>query len=160
MKYFTMERWIADQDLDSEHDPYEPLRAYRAYLTSVHEQLPSDFRRMLAEVCIHDAALLELNVDLANHRVILRLNAGDVTMREGRRVQLTYEGALTFTSTADRTSGLPGPHGYGDLGNDEIEVLPDGTFAHRMIFSSGIELDVRFATFRFDVLPNDRGQGQ
>lgn len=127
MKYFTMERWIANQDLDSAHDPREPLRAYRAYLDSVYEQLPKDFRRMLAEICIHDAALVDLAVDLSEHRVILRLDAGDVTMRERRQVRLTYEGALTFTSTADPTSGLPGPHGYGDLGNDEIEVLPDGS---------------------------------
>jgi hypothetical protein len=39
--------------------------AYSAYLARIHPQLPEDFQRLLASVCIHDAALRELTVDLA-----------------------------------------------------------------------------------------------
>ena len=47
--------------------------------------------------------------------------------------------------TSDPSVGLGGPHGFGDLGYDEIDVGEDGPFEHRLLFSSGIELAVRFA---------------
>jgi hypothetical protein len=45
---------------------------------------------------------------------------------------------------ADPQTGLPGPHGYGHLGYCEFEALGGELFEHRMLFSTGIELHVRF----------------
>lgn len=70
-------------------------------------------------------------------------------MLEGRHVRLVYDGVCTIHSTGDRLRGLSGPHGYGDLGNDEIEVLQDGSFEHRFLFSTGIELVLRFQAFSY-----------
>ena len=58
-----------------------------------------------------------------------------------------YAGVFTRKSTNPKR-GLAGPHGYGDLGYDEIEVLRDGLYEHRILFSSGIELQVRFTGFK------------
>ena len=153
MRYFTLEDWLADQEFGHPTTSAEKAEAYSAYLADVHPQLPADFQRLLATVCIHDAALRELTVDLKGSSLTLVLDAGDVSMREPRRVRLRYEDAREIVSYADPARGLGGQHGYGDLGYDEIELLGDGTFEHRLLFSSGIELAVRFARFRLDVLP-------
>jgi hypothetical protein len=151
MRFFTIDRWIADQDWRSTHDPNAALRAYHAYLDGVRGRLPADFRRLLETIALHDARLRELTVEIVPARVVLRLDAADLTMREDRRVRLVYDGVTGLNSTSDPEKGLPGPHGYGDLGNDEIEVLPDGSYEHRMLFSTGIELSVRFGAFRLEV---------
>ena len=61
------------------------------------------------------------------------------------RIQLTYRGVERLVSTADPATGLPGPHGYGDLGYDELDAVGPGVFEHRMLFSTGIELPIRFS---------------
>ena len=66
----------------------------------------------------------------------------------GRIIVLTYSGVRNLSTTADPEQGLQGSHGYGDLGYDEVELLPDGAVEHRLLFSSGIELTVQFDHFR------------
>ncbi|WP_162668597.1 hypothetical protein [Gemmata massiliana] len=62
---------------------------------------------------------------------------------------LTYTGIEQVESTADPKVGLGGPYGYGDLGYDELDILPTGTIEHRFLFSSGIELAIAFHNFGF-----------
>jgi hypothetical protein len=114
--------------------------------------LPPAFARLASEVCIHDAALRELAADFDRNTLSLRFDAGDPTMRIGRRVRLIYEGVVALSSTADPAIGLPGPYGYGDVGNDEFEVLAGGEFEHRFLFSSGVELAIRFTRFNYELL--------
>ena len=64
---------------------------------------------------------------------------------------LHYSQVEEVISTADPEKGLPGPHGYGDLGYDEIERFQSGLLEHRMLFSSGIVLTVRHRGFSIDV---------
>ena len=66
-----------------------------------------------------------------------------------RRLFLTYHGVVSFCSTDEPDDGLPGSLGYGDLGYDEIDLTDDGFLEYRMLFSSGIELQVVFAGFEF-----------
>ena len=40
--------------------------------------------------------------------------------------------------------------GYGTHGFDEVEVLEEGLFEHRMLFSSGIEVAIQFRDFVLD----------
>ena len=92
---------------------------------------------------LHDARLRQLVVlpTGADTRLVLDSYAGD------ERFTLTYSGVERVESTADPGAGLGGPHGYGDLGYDEVDVLPSGAFEHRLLFSSGIELAVVFRRF-------------
>ncbi len=62
---------------------------------------------------------------------------------------MNYGGVRSIQSTADPEKGLPGPHGYGDLGYDEIDLIQPGHYEHRMLFSTGIELLVQFSEFSF-----------
>lgn len=116
------------------------------------DKLPADFVVMLETICIHDANLRELQVDVEQRRVIIRLDAGDITMREERKVRLHYTDVSNLISTSDPKKGLAGPNGYGDLGNDEIEVFEDGEYEHRILFSSGIEINIRFRGFQIENL--------
>lgn len=57
MKYFTLEDWIAGQDL-ANYDP-EPgwlvADQYKQYVKSVQDRLPTDLRRLVNEYSLHDA---------------------------------------------------------------------------------------------------------
>jgi hypothetical protein len=69
-------------------------------------------------------------------------------LRGGRMAHAQrYSGVEHFESEADPKVGLRGPSGYGDLGYYEIDVLPEGRFEHRLLFSTGIELRVIFRGF-------------
>lgn len=153
MKYFTLDGWIQDQELDTNHgDSDDAAQRYKVYLKDVADRLPADYVVMTKTICIHDATLPQLTVDIPSRRLTMRLNAGNITMTESRRINLHYAEVTEFSSSSDGDKGLPGPHGFGDLGNDEIEVLEDGLYEHRLLFSSGIELTVRFRNFRLEVL--------
>jgi len=67
-----------------------------------------------------------------------------------RRFEIEYQGVSRFVSTADPDTGLPGPHGYGDLGYDETDVDDAGLLVHRILFSSGIEFEVTFEKFSIE----------
>jgi hypothetical protein len=137
MKYLTLDNWIADQRLGGGEPPsFRAAALYRAYLESIKHRLPTALQQLSDEYCIHDACLRSLRVDLAQARVSLRLDAGDVTMREGRDISIHYEGVAELHTTADPDKGLPGPHGYGDLGYDEVEFVADDMLEHRFVFSS------------------------
>ncbi len=69
-------------------------------------------------------------------------------LRDGSDLELRYTGLTAFESFQTPDQALAGPGGYGDLGYDEIDVLEGGTFEHRMLFSSSIELRFRFASLK------------
>jgi hypothetical protein len=150
MKYFTLDGWIADQDLGA-FDPESvnrPVREYKAYIESIRDRLPADLQNLLAQFSLHDGRLRSLTLDVAGRTAVVRFDAGDITMREGRDVSLHYGDVSVVESTSDPKRGLPGPHGYGDVGNDEIELFEDGGLEHRFLFSTGIQMRIRFRTFR------------
>lgn len=146
MKYFTIQWWsgeVEDQNVASEE--------YSRYLDQIIADLPDSIRRLTREVSLHDARLLRLHVSLSEKSLAIELDGCGYDEQSksyfGRRFRLTYCGVESVTSTADPRTGLPGPHGYGDLGYDEIERIQPGIYEHRMLFSTGIELHVRFSDF-------------
>jgi hypothetical protein len=94
---------------------------------------------------VHDARLRELRLDPTKASLRILLDA----YWEGGRMTLSYTGVKSFVSTADPTVGLGGPYGYGDVGYDEIDALLNGAFVHRLLFSSGIEMEIVFEGFQF-----------
>jgi hypothetical protein len=71
--------------------------------------------------------------------------------------RLTYHGVLSFQSNSNPDKGFAGSAGYGDLAFDEFEVLQEGLFEHRMIFSTGIEIAVQFKGFSYQNLSDSFG---
>jgi hypothetical protein len=147
MKYFTMKRWA-----ENVGDPNEPFQLYEQYLSSILKDLPSEFCKLLHEVDLHDARLRQLNISITEATLTIHLDGCryDPPSKSyfDRDIRLCYSGVQAITSTADPNLGLPGPHGYGDLGYHEIERLDSGTFQHRILFSTGIELHITFSGFQ------------
>ena len=147
MKYFTIQWWSGEFE-----DQMVACRSYEAYLNSVKHRVPADLRRLSEDVSLHDSRL---------RRLVLTPEKGELTIDldgcgpdEGQpsfhelKIRLSYSGVASFESEADPEAGLPGPHGYGDLGYDEIEILESGLFQHRMLFSTGVEFAVTFSGFK------------
>ena len=118
---------------------------YRRYVKSVRKSLPADLWRFYWNMDIHDAHLRRLR--LVGNTLELRLD-GDPLATVRRKFRLTYQGVSSLLSTGNPKQGLAGPYGYGDLGYYEIEVIGDRLYEHRFLFSSGIELQIRFSGFK------------
>lgn len=146
MKYFTLQWWAAETG-----DRQPAFQAYYTYLATVKPRLPVALRRLSEDVSLHDGRLRRLLFVAARNELAIDLDGYDFDrVRRSHcaaKIGLAYRGVTSFESLADPEAGLAGPHGYGDLGYDEIEILASGLFQHRMLFSSGIELVVTFAGF-------------
>ena len=105
--------------------------------------LPPDLLVLQGSVSLHDANLHLLSHDSAAAKLTLTLYGDDGS--GGLRVYtLVYGGVVSHRFTSDPDVALPEPRRFGDLGYDEPDVLTDDIFQHRLLFSSGIELQVDF----------------
>jgi len=158
MKYFTLDDWINDQRLENfekiNGEYIQTKYSYEKYVKTIKSRLPLDFIKLLEQVCIHDGDLRYLQYDKDSDILVLRILAGDITMSKSLIVELNYIDIICIMSIANQQKGLPGPFGYGDIGMDEIELLSDHTFEHRILFSSGIELRIQFENFKLKFLDN------
>ena len=144
MKYFTLEWW-------REGDDGSASERYSQYVESVKARLQPALIR-LHEICtLHDGCLRAIEADMVRREAILDVDGHRYIAEErryGRReFRLLYGDVLRLGSTATPEHALGGPPGFGDLGYDEIELIADGVFEHRMLFSSGIEIAVQFGRF-------------
>ncbi len=145
MKFFTIEWWRRIQS----GDVSDPMDAFRQHLDSIRDKLPPDLLVLQHAVSLHDANLHLLSHDSTAATLTLTLHGDDGS--GGLRVfKLLYGGVVSHRFTSDPDVALPGPRGFGDLGYDEPDVLTDGLFQHRLLFSSGIELQVDFADFKLE----------
>jgi len=136
-----MEWWRGTQIADAG----DPSAEYARHLSTIRDLLPSDLLVLQESISLHDSRLRGLMMRPALARLRLRLES----YAADERFDLEYSGVESLESTADPRVGLNGPHGYGDLGYDEVGVLSNGAFEHRILFSSGIELAIAFRGFEF-----------
>ncbi|WP_020407212.1 hypothetical protein [Hahella ganghwensis] len=142
MKYFTLDWWNGIQELEGQ----DPLDTYDAYVKEYAGQIPEAYMKLYNEIYIHDGELREVDLDIKNRLLHLLIYAGD-DKGSLREVIIKYLGVTSYKSISDAKKGLPGTFGYGDLGYHEIEVM-ESEFEHRMLFSSGIELQVQFESMQ------------
>jgi len=138
MRFFTMTWWGGD------HQGDDPIPAYALHLAAIRDRLPPDLLATQESVSLHDTRLRELQLLLADKslRIVLETYSG------AERLTLLYTGVVRFDSFAAPDVYLGGPGGYGDLGYCEADVLTGGSFEHRLLFSTGIELVVEFRGFQ------------
>lgn len=136
MKFFTSEWWSGCQ----RGDAGDAIAAFRTHLEAVRDRLTPELLALQERLSLHDANLIALRVTPETRTAVLRLMLAD-----GQELELRYCGLSGFDSVQTPDTALGGPGGYGDLGYDEVDVLDDGSFEHRMLFSSSIELRFRFA---------------
>jgi hypothetical protein len=139
VQFFTMQWWSGIQAGGD-----DPVPRYAAHLAAIRDRLPMELLTIVETVSLHDARLRELRLAVNDGMLSIELDS----YAADERFALLYSKVSRFESSADPKLGLRGPAGYGDLGYDEVDVLPDGAFEHRLLFSSGIELAVAFRAFR------------
>lgn len=141
MKFYTYDWWCGCQGPEITTEPH---KEYRKHLESIRGKLSDTILRLEDEVSLHDGSLIELIADTSRRSAVLRVDGDDG--RGGlRRFTLEYQGVTSLRSRTNGRSGLSGPAGYGDLGYWEAD-LAEGGFEHRFLFSTGIELEIVFAS--------------
>jgi hypothetical protein len=136
LKFFTSEWWAGCQSGDGG----DAITAFEAHSKAIRDRLTPELLALQERVSLHDASLFSLSVMPEKQMAVLTLKLAD-----GSDLELRYAGLTAFESVQTPDQALGGPGGFGDLGYDEIDVLDDGAFEHRMLFSSSVELRFRFA---------------
>jgi hypothetical protein len=156
MKFYTLADWKRSGNCSLQEFDEFILRdkQYRAYLESIRSRLPARFQHFLDLASLCDGEVLEISIEPSSAVASLRCTALDNASngRNGHYLRLNYHGVQNFQSIGPEEESFGGD-GYGDIGNDEIELLAEGVFQHRLLFSTGIEIAVTFRDFTFDELP-------
>lgn len=156
MKFYTFDWWCGLHN----DDYYDPGQEFKKHLSSIRDRLPAGLLALQESISLHDARLrlidyhcqaggLTLHFDGADGCGVLRPD-GDDGKGGLLRFTLRYLDVVSFKSLADPKVGLPGPHGFGDMGYDEADIDSDGNFEHRLLYSSGIEMQIVFRGFELN----------
>ncbi|MBI3865000.1 MAG: hypothetical protein HY290_24260 [Planctomycetia bacterium] len=143
MRHFTMAWWYGVQKGLTAH----PHDDYFAYVTALRTRVPPErlpALDALLGLALHDSTLRHLRLEPAAATLHILLD----NRYTGARFTLAYTGVEQFTSEPDPVGGFSS-QGYGDLGYDEVDLSPTGALVHRVLFASGIELEVVFKGFEF-----------
>lgn len=142
MKYFTHEWWIGAQK-----GVYENRHAaYADHVGRIRNQVPEVLLELQGK--LHDALITSVFCNAEEQRLTLCLD-GD---REGELMlmQLTYLGLKAFSITPNPGLGLDKDYGFGQLGYDEVDVDSTGVLVHRLLFATGVEVEIRFDGFDYE----------
>jgi len=147
LQYFTMAWWA------NQCDPLSVCDDYKHYIDSVRGALPEQILRFIDNHLLHDSVVRELSVRAGDETVRIVADGFDVNLDRSVGYELEYAGVVVVTIRGEASDNLPGPAGLGHLGYDEFELLDPGAFEHRLLFSSGVEILIRFRAFRFAARP-------
>ncbi len=155
MKFFTMQWWNEGQTWeDSKH----AFTLYKQHMVSIRHGVPEELLRLYDEITLHDSSVREIRQSSIDQELIIELG-GDGEDGCLRDIRLRYLGVSSFRMTVKTEEIHHGPHGFGDLGYDEIDLADPGFFEHRMLFSSGTEITITFRDFELhyqdDIRPFD-----
>ena len=151
MKYYTFAWWAGEVEDET------VVSRYWAYLDGVKAQLPEAVRAFAYEHNLHDALLLKMHVNPTARTVQCEYDGWDRTSYYPRRYTLVYTDVEALETGGNPARPLGGPGGFGHMGYAEFECLADGLIEHRLLFSTGIELTLRFRglTFEYEEVGED-----
>ena len=159
MKYFTPELYQQFNSLDVEEaeradEAWDKAEAaYKERLVSIREHMPSRVVK-LSELCLHDALVVS--------RVEQVQPAGDgppfppgfwtavaiVSVSLGGEIVSLIYSLSDFTTVKDAPAGWRFSKHDEQWLYDEVDLIDDprGLFVHRILFSTGVTLEIRFAS--------------
>lgn len=140
MRFLTLAWWCGSLD---DAQSKRAMADFEEHRQKIRGRLPPSFWEAPVELPLHDARLLNLRIDVQAKNARLAF----IDHGKTKRFTLEYRGLIGAATTADPECGLSGPHGFGDLGYTEEDIVEDGTLEHRLLFSTGIELQIRFRDF-------------
>lgn len=159
MKYFSLSSW------DILYAENEDAIAYEAYLSEVRMLLPKGLQLLTdgsSGISLNDSKIQNIKILTQDQAVEAFLDGRWIegTIVGPRRFCLQYAGVTqVISSIAPNLHGLFSG-GYGLHGFNEVEVLEDELYEHRMLFSSGIEFAIRFRDFQLSYtdVPNKKSR--
>src|SRR5262249_14988882 len=146
VRFFTMEWWCEVQSGKTARDPHTE---YRSHFESIRNRLAVTLQTFVDGVSLHDGELRELVLSPPACALVLLIDADD-GLGGRREFRLCYGRVSLLRNTAASNLGFRGRTGFGDWGYDEVDVTDDGDFEHRILFASGIEITIQFATFEWN----------
>ncbi|MDX2197538.1 MAG: hypothetical protein SF069_01045 [Phycisphaerae bacterium] len=146
MRFFTFQWW-------SGHcEQVDVIAEYEEHFEAVRSHLPPTAAHLHDAESLHDSRVEAFDIDMLANCVILRLTG--FSRHDGherdRRFELRYGGVSRVVFGPSPEQPLGGPGGFGDLGYDEFDLSPEHRFLHRLLFSTGIELEITFRSFEYD----------
>jgi hypothetical protein len=108
--------------------------------------LPHDLLNVNERFVLHDGILRGIQFDSVTSALTVQVTVDDGS-GGARELDLRYGQVCSFRILPWTGDSLSPRHGLGDLGYDEVDLSPDGTFEHRLLFSSGTEIEIRFSAF-------------
>ena len=178
MKYFSIQDWKTGEPWDRIQ---ADEKRYRNYVETIRHTLPPDLQRLCdfspgwheARISLNDCQVQGIRASYEAQTVTVIISGGydDAEGRQVglRRFTLNYTGVTEFQINAGTENAYnPGPDTepqnaapsiylsggieFDDHGWDEIELVEDNLFEHRMLFASGTETAVRFHGFTLETI--------
>lgn len=145
MKYFTKDWWAGGDRNDGQ------ILDYQKYIDSIKAKLPDDAISLHEQYTLHDASLGIVASNMVAREVSFSLSGWDRNFKERLNYELIFEQVSNFEMFGESLDD-EGPAGFGDLGYYEFELISEGAFEFRAIFSSGIQIKINFSAFKMKVL--------
>jgi hypothetical protein len=116
--------------------------AYRKRIKELHPRLPPGIRKLMRSVTLHDASVVAINLaeERGRTRFFLTLELDGKGRRAG--IQLRYDMAKPLNVVFHEPNAAEGTALFALY--DEFDVAPDGTPAHSILMTGGVEIRVRF----------------
>jgi hypothetical protein len=133
-------------------EPPSVFEDYGRYIDAVRGALPSTAPTFLDRHTLHDAVVRQFAINLENQ--LVRVSAdGFATVERPVAYDLEYRGVTDVVIAGSSDEALGGPPGLGHLGYHEFEPLASDLVEHRLLFSTGVEIQLRFREFSFGAEP-------
>lgn len=150
MRFLTMNWWAGDDTADRGAE-------YEAHLERIWDRLPSSVQE-LSRIPFHDTNLTRLTLSIPARELLLHMELAGT--KSGSNLLVRYRDVEQFNTTGGADEGLAGPGGYGDLGYDEVDITGAGRFIHRLLFSSGIELEITFGDVEIEEVASSAARAE
>jgi hypothetical protein len=141
-------------------EPESVIDDYWKYVDSVRGVLPSIVTTFIDRHTLHDAVVRRFEVSIARKSARLSADGFDRELNGSVSYDLRYEGVDEVVVLNGDEDALGGPAGLGDLGYDEFEPIDGGLIEHRLLFSTGVEIAIRFRAFAFSAEPRPAASGR
>lgn len=144
MKYFTKE-WCFSKLDDQEIE--QRLKSYRTYIQGVYKRLPFVLKIFVQNINLHDGRLEIVSFNQDKKKLMLRGVFGD--LESGYSIL-----EIKYLNVSDLNLDLLGPifkNQEIEILSDEIEVLAENLFSHRILFSTQKDIDILFEDIELKV---------
>jgi hypothetical protein len=141
-----MDWWLSFQDSKNAGAAQSAFDAYRQHLATIRDRFPAQLLDIDERSVLHDGVVRGIISAYSSHTLNLSATVDDGS-GGASEIELCYQGVRSFRVLPWSGDWLPPRAGFGDMGYAELDVTGDGDLLHRILFSSGIEIEIKFQQF-------------